>query len=511
MPRYLWPALLALALPCNARADELADRIKAVLDRPEYKHARWGILAVDAAAGKPVYRLNEEQLFAPASVTKLYSCAAAFIALGADHKFETTVHRRGAFKDGTLDGDLILIASGDLTMGGRDGKDGKMAFADDDHTYARPGSRATGLTKTDPLAGLDNLARQVKAAGVRKVTGDVLIDDRLFQPSPASGSGPALVSPILVNDTVVDVVIRPGEKPGDRATFTSRPETAFIRLDVDVETVAEGKPPSITVERVGKNGFAVRGVIAAGSKPMVRVCPVGDPRGFARALFIEALRRQGVIVSARMFGEQAALPDSPDRLPRVAVLESLPLSESVKVILKVSHNLMASTLPLLIAAKMGKRTLPEGLRSQGRLLAKLGAPVDSIALESGAGGGTGDRVSAKATVELLLAMRKRDDWPLFEAALPILGEDGTLAKVGLKSPAKGKVRAKTGTYTDPNHLLGKGHLRAKSLAGVLTTAKGKVIVFCIFLNDAPLTKSETPQRDANALAEVAEALYLHGG
>ncbi len=510
MSRILCPALLILALPLSARADDLADKIKAVLSRAEYRHARWGLLAVDAETGKAVHELNADQLFAPASVTKLYSCAAAYLALGPDHRFSTPVHRRGEITDGTLDGDLILVASGDLTMGGRDGKDGKMAFVDDDHTYTHPASTTHGVTATDPLAGLEDLARQVKKAGVRKVSGDILIDARLFDSSPASGSGPRTVSPLLVNDTVVDVIIRPGEKAGDKASFTLRPETAYARIDVDVRTAEKGKPPSVRVERLPGEAFVVRGTVPVGSGPLVRICPVADPAAFGRALFIETLRREGVEVSASPHkAPTASLPEAYDKLPVVATHRSLPLSESVKVILKVSHNLMASTLPLLLAAKNGRRSQPDGMRAQGRLLAKLGVPVDAISLESGAGGGDGDRVTPRATVELLRAMRKREDWPAFEAALPVLGVDGTLSKIGVGGPAKGKVMAKTGTYTDNNNLLGRPHLRAKSLAGVMTTKSGKTLVFCIFVNDAVLPKGATPARDGKAIGELCEILYRH--
>src|SRR5918995_630573 len=137
--RLTWAvALVVLLLPCRASANEptLAQRIQAVLDRPAYKHARWGILIVDSATGKLVYAHNADQLFAPASVTKLYSCAAALLALGADHRFETPVYRRGTLTGGRLDGDLILVASGDLTLGGRSDRSNKMAFTNDDHIYS---------------------------------------------------------------------------------------------------------------------------------------------------------------------------------------------------------------------------------------------------------------------------------------------------------------------------------------------------------------------------------------
>src|SRR5205814_4634088 len=113
-------------------------------------------------------------------VTKLFTCAAALVALGPDHRFETVVHQRGLALAGTLHGDLILVAGGDLTLGGRTDKHGKVRFRDHDHTYANSGLMDAELTDTNPLAGLDALAKQIKDSGIKQIDGDVLIDDRLF-------------------------------------------------------------------------------------------------------------------------------------------------------------------------------------------------------------------------------------------------------------------------------------------------------------------------------------------
>src|SRR5262249_19354437 len=121
MPR-IKTVLLLLLVATLARADELADKIRAITDAPEYKPARWGMLIVDAKTGWTVYEQSPDKFFLPASVTKLYTCATAINELGPDFYFTTPVYRRGEVKDRVLDGDLILVASGDLTFGGRRGK-----------------------------------------------------------------------------------------------------------------------------------------------------------------------------------------------------------------------------------------------------------------------------------------------------------------------------------------------------------------------------------------------------
>ena len=67
----------------------------AVLQTPGYQNGHWGLFVVDARSGLTVYEQNSHQLFAPASVTKLFSVAAALVELGADYRFETPVVRRG--------------------------------------------------------------------------------------------------------------------------------------------------------------------------------------------------------------------------------------------------------------------------------------------------------------------------------------------------------------------------------------------------------------------------------
>ena len=223
------------------------------------------------------------------------------IALGENSTAETVVFQRGPVVNGTLRGDLILVAAGDLTFGGRT-KDGKTVFKDKDHTYANSGLADSELTDTDPLGALNELAKQIKDAGIKQIDGEILVDDRYFDRARGSGSGPDAVSPIMVNDNLIDILIDPGAKAGDPAKVTTRPETGFFQVDALVTTGTEKSPASIRLLPVGANQFAVRGKVPVGGKPQVRIYPVEEPALFARAVFIEALRRNGVRATAPSCG-----------------------------------------------------------------------------------------------------------------------------------------------------------------------------------------------------------------
>jgi D-alanyl-D-alanine carboxypeptidase/D-alanyl-D-alanine-endopeptidase (penicillin-binding protein 4) len=288
-----------------------------------------------------------------------------------------------------------------------------------------------------------------------------------------------------------------------------------------VETVAEMEKASVSVRGVNPRAFTVRGQVPVGHKPIVKPFSVDEPASYARALFIESLRRRGVKVSASPLGANAGglLPTRKEvaALPRVASYTSPPLREFVKVILKVSHNLHASTLPLLVAVNHGDSTLHQGLRRQGAILKELGVDISTISFGGGAGGAREDLTTPRATVALLRALQKRPDWAQYAACLPVLGEDGTLAKaVSRESPARGHARAKTGTYWVDNALNGKTVLTSKAIAGTIDTADGRNLTFTFFLNNVPIDEtgiavSEATAKAGRLLGSLCEVFYAGAG
>ena len=495
-------------------ADPLAQVIESLTSASEYRQAVWGILVADLKTGESLYQQNAEKLFAPASVTKLYSGAAALLALGPDYRFETPLYRRGGLRsDGTLTGDLILRASGDPSFGGRDTGDGRLAFANHDHTYANSGLIETDLHRGNPLRAMDHLAKLVRRAGIRRVLGDILIDDRLYLPFRATGSGPELVSPIMVNDNLVDLIVEPGPRPGTPARYRLWPQTEYFQLDFDVTTSEAISSTVLTLQSQGEHRISVRGQIPWRSRSLLRILPVDDPRQFARTLLIESLRRHGVRVEAGLFrSSHGQLPQAEDYadLPCLGSYRSPPFSEFLKVTLKVSHNLYASAFPALIASQEGERTVEDGLRKQRAYLEELGVDAKSISFGGGAGGAISDYVTARETVRLLRGLAQRPEWPAFREALPRIGVDGTLVELlPIASPAYGKIFAKTGTLVSPDLLNNRWLLRSKALAGVMTTATGREIVFAIFVNNVLLPIDQGTDREGKLLAAIAEQLYRH--
>src|SRR5690606_10580998 len=150
-----------------------------IIDSPPYANGIWGIHVTDAESGEVLVDYNAATLLEPASVTKTYSVGSAWLKFGPDSKITTPVVRRGEASGGTLNGDLILVAKGDILMGGQTGADGQVVVTDMDHNDANLLPGAT-IADNDPLAGLDALASQIKDSGIDSIDGDVIIDDRLW-------------------------------------------------------------------------------------------------------------------------------------------------------------------------------------------------------------------------------------------------------------------------------------------------------------------------------------------
>jgi N-acyl-D-amino-acid deacylase len=524
MPLLLLAIGSVLTWPSTAPAQDdsaLAARIREITGRPEYKHASFGIEVYSLDDDKVVYALNSQQLFTPASTTKLLTEGTALELLGADYRFHTRVYRTGAIaRDGTLNGDLILVASGDPNLSGRIQPDGTLAFQNEDHSY--DGSPDTKAVSGDPLLVIRELAAQVAAKGIKHVAGRVLVDASLFPEGGHEDGTDAVISPFCVNDNIVDVTVSPGATQGAPVSLGVSPATAYVSfVDRAVTGMTDSKPSiqqlSETENPDGSYTVTISGTFPLGNTPILYAYDVPAPSRFAQVVFAEALREKGIAVTVPPPSEKVDFSTAPASYAAdnvVAEHVSPPLAEDIKVTLKVSQNLHATMTPYILGETLAHKTKDAdrgGFDLEREFLTKAGLDLTGASQGDGAGGAPSAYFTPDFMVHYLAFMSRQKDFAIFENALPILGRDGTLWNIQVNSRAAGHVFAKTGTFEASDHLNRKLMLTGKGLAGYTITPEGRHVAFAIYVNrvSLPSDDPDAPQKIAGqALGEIAAAIYL---
>ncbi|MGC2529908.1 MAG: D-alanyl-D-alanine carboxypeptidase/D-alanyl-D-alanine-endopeptidase [Candidatus Acidiferrum sp.] len=511
-------AILFLVAPRALRAQStasLADRIQKVMDRPVFTRANFGIEFYDIATGKVVYSINANKLFVPASTTKTLTEGTMLAKFGADYRFHTRIYHTGTLdKKGTLKGDLILVASGDPDLSNRIQPDGTLAFVDEDHSYGGP------AVAGDPLAVIKELAKDVVDKGIKKIEGRVLVDASLFPDGGKEGGTGVVISSIVVNDNVIDLVATPGAKAGDPVSLAVSPKTAYATFVNNLTTSAPGAAPDIkdpvTVTNLdGLVSVTLAGSLPAGSQPLTAPFAVPSPTKFAETVLAECLTSAGIQIKPP---KNAPAPDfktfassyTPDN--QVAEHISPPLSEEIKVTLKVSQNLHASMGPYLLGTLIAKDLadpVHAGFKIERGFLQDAKLDMSGVSQGDGEGGDWADLFSPDFIAHYMAYLSTRPDFPVFFKALPILGKDGTLAKIQVNNPGAGHVFAKTGTFGSEDKLNGKMMLNGKGLAGFVITASGKKLAFAAYVNHVslPLDPDAAQEVGGQALGEIAAAAY----
>jgi D-alanyl-D-alanine carboxypeptidase len=297
-------------------------------------------------------------------------------------------------------GDLILVASGDLTMGGRTKPDGTVAFSNFDHNEANSLGNAE-LTRPDPLAGYAALARQIAASGIKKITGEIIIDDRLFKPFNFRREFD--LKPIFVNDDAVDLIINP-TNVGELASVEHRPQSAALAVDNAVIMTPVGSDINIDPSHPRCIGEPECTVTLHGELPtdfvppltsrypLVQTFRIVDPASYARTVLIEKLRAAGIKIEAPTVEPNPSelLPSKNSYQPnmRVDQLRGLPYSEDAKLINKVSYNIGADTSILLYGLTQGVDNMKSTLAAEKKNLpCNYGISPKQYFFIDGSGGG----------------------------------------------------------------------------------------------------------------------------
>jgi PBP4 family serine-type D-alanyl-D-alanine carboxypeptidase len=501
-PRAYGLVLLLLGAPTGAWSQTPHARILQVMDRPEFAHAIWAMEFYDLGARRPVFGVNQQQLMVPGSTTKLLTMGTALEILGPDHRFTTRVYRTGPVRDGILEGDLVLVASGDPNLSGRARPDGTYAFVDHDHSYGGP------PLDTDPLTVIQDLARQVAAHGIQSVTGQVIVDASLFPEGERDGGTGVTMGPLVINDNVVDIVVTPGPSAGTPAVVRVTPKTSYVRVQANVTTADSGQARQLDVVE-DSTDRSHRVLIGSGTVPRGPALNlrwvVPEPSRFGEVVFSETLEDVGVHALPRLASravDAEALSASYADSMAVAEHVSLPLLAEAKVVLKTSQNLHASNFPLVLGslpvAKEADRT---GFDLENEWLTDAGLDLEGAA--QGDGAGARAHFSPAFMTRYLAVVASRPWAAAFREALPVLGRDGTLVDIQPESPAAGHVQAKTGTYGTYDPLHRRLFVTGKGLAGYMTTRSGREIAFAIYLNNFATDQADPTTIAGQALGEVA--------
>lgn len=452
--------------------------IDAILDTPPLDQAHFGVLAVDAESGGTLYARNDRQWFVPASNQKILVTAAAWTLLGPDFRFRTELWATDAFEPGHLDGDVVLVASGDPSFSSR-------------------------YWPTD-TAALQAIADSLATRGPRHVTGALVVDVSAWDSTSIAptrevadlgyGYG-ATGGAFAFAEGEIEVIVHPGSSVGAPATIEWSPVGTEDYVHSHVTTAEPDSATDVVARYLPETRqLVLEGTVALGVTDTVAIAQ-RDAVGQATAALARAVGRRGVMTEAGseirwtrdqspgndcMSGHVSECPGA----QLIATIESPPLSELVAGVLGPSQNWIAEQLTLAMGARLGDAgSWEEGVRVVERFLTEeVGVDTLDVAARDGSGLSAYNLVTPRALVRVLRYMAARDDGPAYAAAMAEPGdEDSTLEERLLD--LGGRVRAKTGSISNVN-----------SLSGYLVRANGEEVIFAILSNGSALPAED--MRDA---------------
>ena len=298
-----------------------------------------------------------------------------------------------------------------------------------------------------------------------------------------------------MNDNAFDIQLRPAEREGEPAWYAIEPWVDAYRVQNEIITGPTGSERKLGLRREpGSLLIRVWGTTPLNAGAQSLTVAVEDPAEQAAHLLKRLLEARGV----RIYGAGRAR-HTPDASPGAATVlaehTSVPLSDAVRVINKISQNLHAELL--LRAAAREKTSTPgmeAALKFAQEFFESAGIEGGDANFSDGSGLSRRNLVTPQAVVRLLQYVAAQPWAEVYRSTLPVAGEDGTLADRMKNTSAAGRIQAKTGSLEHVN-----------ALGGYATTAHDAKLVFSIFGNNHTLRgRAATSVVDAICVAMVEE-------
>lgn len=445
----------------TAPAPTVAQVVDSIANTPPLHRTHWGVRVYDADEQRVLFDHQGSRHFIPASNNKLVVTLVALGELGPDYRYRTPIYALGGSAESGVYSELVVEGRGDPTLSER--------FHDSE------------------MAALDSLADSVWIAGVRHVTGDLVVDASYFDAALVHGTWEvgdldgyyaAPVSAFGVAEGAIAISIGPGAAAGEPATAEVVEPAGRVVLRNDLVTGEADSGRRWNYSRVpGTDSLHLTGRVPVDRSPGIVWATPADPTMHAAASFARALAERGI----RIEGEVRVVYDSFESPVRddgllgtpapIVTWSSPPMSEIVAAILKPSQNWIAEHVLKTLGAERGAGgTWSDGVDVELRYLYEV-AGVDSgaVQLRDASGLSAQNLLTPEAVIRIFEHARRQPWGRIYRSAMAEPGESGTLR--GRLEEFSGQLHGKTGTITNVN-----------SLSGYLTTADGRELMFSVLSN-----------------------------
>lgn len=429
---------------------------------------RYGNLAVsirNVKTGQALLEHNTRKAMVIASNMKLVTTLTALEILGESFRFKTGLQHDGALQaDGTLNGNIYIKGGGDPTLGS---------------------DRTEGSLDTDKL--LELWTAKIRAAGIRRITGNVIADDGVFNANVIPNGWTwgdignyygAAAFGLNINDNAYKVYLQPGSSlGGSTRLLRTEPVMRDVVFANEVTTgpVGSGDQSYIygapyTYQRT------MQGTIPLGSKPFVVRGSLPDPPLFTAQQLRETLQKNGVVVGGsatcvRLLRSQNK-PGSTARITFYTHLSPL-LREIVKQTNLRSMNLYAEAMLKMVGISQANvSTTAQSAEAVAGFWERKGLEMAGFFMRDGSGLSRSNAMTVNSMTNLLAFAAKRAYFDGFYQSFPVAGVSGTMKGMGSGTAAKGNLRAKTGTLD-----------RMSSYSGYFKTQTGELMAFAFIIND----------------------------
>jgi len=431
--------------------------LESIIQTYQNKNVTIGVSVHEIKDQKELYSHNSHKPLNPASTMKVLTSVVALNHLGGAYQFKTPMST-DSFSNGTIQ-NLYIKGYGDPSL---------------------------------VEERLWRMVKDLKVRGVKKISGDIVIDNSYFDGFDFNGKEDgssraynASLSALAVNFNSFAVVAR-NYGNGAVQTHVDPPIPYFV-----LSSSIKGSGNALTVSRNFQNGKEYVKAMGGVTGEKIKYANVSNPVQYAGSTLQWILDQNGIEFNGKIRAGTAV------GAKKIVTDKSKPLSLILRDLNKFSNNFTAEMLVKTLGAKnVGvPGSTAKGVTILKDYLTNLGVSAEEYSVHNGSGLSRNNRLSPNTLNQILMSAYKnnkiRSD---FMASLAIAGTDGTL-HARLKAPyIAGNVKAKTGTLND-----------VSSLSGYLESKSKKMLAFTIMVNGAGAASGQFYKMQEKLLQDIYQS------